>query len=167
MDGSGSKSLQIPAGGFKMPSNKETSILHQDSAGNERALDHLVMKGDEVFNFVMTKVPVMIDNIFKDLSIFDSDIDYYLFHQPNKFMLEKLADKIGVSREKMPNNIVEKYGNGSGITVPLCICENLPNILKLKSLRVILGGFGVGLTWSMIYCELSEMKFCKIVNYKK
>lgn len=165
MDGKGAKSLQIPAGGFKTPSNKKTAVLHKDGAGNERALDHLVMKGDDVFNFVQTKVPQMVNDIFKDLSISDDNINYYLFHQPNKFMLQKLADKMSVNREKMPNNIVEKYGNGSGITVPLNICENLNDKLDKKKLKVILGGFGVGLTWSMIVCELKKMKFCKIINY--
>jgi 3-oxoacyl-[acyl-carrier-protein] synthase III len=166
MDGKGAKSLQIPAGAFKTPSNSDTAILHKDSAGNERALDHLVMKGDDVFNFVQTRVPEMITHIYRDLSISDENIDYYMFHQPNKFMLEKLADKLGVDRAKIPNNIVGKYGNGSGITVPLNICENLADILNEKSLNVMLGGFGVGLTWSMIVCELNKLNFCNIINYK-
>lgn len=166
MDGKGSKSLQIPAGAFKTPSNSDTAILQKDSAGNERALDHLVMKGDDVFNFVQTRIPEMITHIYRDLSISDENIDYYMFHQPNKFMLEKLADKLGVDRAKIPNNIVGKYGNGSGITVPLNICENLSDILNEKSLNLILGGFGVGLTWSMIVCELNKLNFCNIINYK-
>lgn len=166
MDGKSAKSLRIPAGAFRCPSTLQTAELKKDSAGNERALDHLVMKGDDVFNFVQTKVPEMINEVFTDLSITDDAIDYYLFHQPNKFMLEKLADKIGVDRAKIPNNIVGKYGNGSGITVPLNICENIRELLKEKPLKVILGGFGVGLTWSMIVCELKEMNFCNIINYK-
>lgn len=166
MDGGGAKSLQIPAGGFKQPSTAETANLEKDTAGNERALDHLVMKGDDVFNFVQTRVPEMISEIFEDLSISDKNIDYYMFHQPNKFMLEKLADKMGVDRAKMPNNIVGKYGNGSGITVPLNICENLADKLNTEAQKVILGGFGVGLTWSMIVCELGKMNFCNIINYK-
>lgn len=166
MNGKGAKSLQIPAGGIKIPSSNATAILHKDNAGNERALDHLVMKGDDVFNFVQTRVPDMVTHIYSDLSISDENIDYYMFHQPNKFMLEKLADKLGVDRSKIPNNIVGKYGNGSGITVPLNICENLADILNEKSLNVMLGGFGVGLTWSMIVCELNKLNFCKIVNYK-
>jgi 3-oxoacyl-[acyl-carrier-protein] synthase III len=165
MDGKGAKAIQIPAGAFKQPSTKLTANLTKDKSGNERSLDDLVMKGDDVFNFVQTKVPQMVNDIFKDLSISDDNIDYYLFHQPNKFMLEKLADKMSVKRDKMPNNIVGKYGNGSGITVPLNICENLNDKLDKTNLNVILGGFGVGLTWSMIVCVLKKMKFCKIINY--
>jgi 3-oxoacyl-[acyl-carrier-protein] synthase-3 len=165
MDGRGAKSLQIPAGGFKTPSSSETAILKKDKAGNERALDHLVMKGDDVFNFVQTKVPEMVNEVYTDLNISDSEVDFYLFHQPNKFMLEKLADKMNVDRNKMPNNVVSKYGNGSGITVPLNICENISSKLEESNLKVILGGFGVGLTWSMVVCELKKMRFCEIINY--
>ena len=132
MNGKGANAIQIPSGGFKYPSTKFTAELKKDKAGNERSLDNLVMRGDDVFNFVQTKVPEMVKDVFNDLSISDDNIDYYLFHQPNKFMLEKLADKMSVSRDKMPNNIVGKYGNGSGITVPLNICENMAEELKEK-----------------------------------
>lgn len=167
MDGRGAKSLIIPAGGFKTPSSKETGILKDDGSGNMRSDDHLRMVGDEVFNFVQTRIPQMVSDIYEKLKITDEDLDYYFFHQPNKFMLEKLADKIKIDRAKMPNNIVGKYGNGSGITVPLNICENLGEKALDNSYQVILGGFGVGLTWSMIVCELKMLSFCKIINYKE
>jgi len=109
----------------------------------------------------------LVDVDTEKLNITDEDLDYYFFHQPNKFMLEKLADKIKIDRAKMPNNIVGKYGNGSGITVPLNICENLGEQALDNSYQVILGGFGVGLTWSMIVCELKTLSFCKIINYKE
>ena len=166
MDGSGAHSLKIPAGGFKMPSSIETAVLKEDEAKNERALDHLVMKGDAVFNFVQSKVPEMVYELYEELCIKDEDIDYYFFHQPNKFMLEKLAAKLNIATEKMPNNIVGLYGNGSGITVPLNICHNLGDQLLNNKYTVILGGFGVGLTWSMIVCKLEQLSFCKIINYK-
>ncbi|MGK0447097.1 MAG: 3-oxoacyl-[acyl-carrier-protein] synthase-3 [Polaribacter sp.] len=167
MDGRGAKSLIIPAGGFRLPSSEETRLLKDDGSGNMRSDDHLKMIGDDVFNFVQTKIPQMVSDIYEKLKISDDDLDFYFFHQPNKFMLEKLADKIKVERSKMPNNIVGKYGNGSGITVPLNICENLGDKSHHNTYQVILGGFGVGLTWSMIVCELKMLSFCKIINYKE
>ena len=165
MDGSNALSLQIPAGGFKMPSNSETAELKEDATGNFRALDHLVMKGDEVFNFVQTKVPEMLNEMFDKLKIDDAAFDYYFFHQPNKFMLEKLAEIVKIPIEKMPNNICEKYGNGSNNTVPLNICENLGEKALSNSYEVCLGGFGVGLTWSLIKWKIEKLDFCKIINY--
>lgn len=165
MDGSGALSLQIPAGGFKLPSDEKTSELVQDAAGNYRSLNDLVMKGDEVFNFVQTKVPELLYEMFEKLKIDKSFFDYYFFHQPNKFMLEKLAEKLEIPYEKMPNNICEKYGNGSNNTVPLTICENLGKSSLKGSYKVCLGGFGVGLTWSLIKCKLENLEFCEIINY--
>jgi 3-oxoacyl-[acyl-carrier-protein] synthase-3 len=165
MDGSGALSLQIPAGGFKLPSNEETSVLEEDSAGNSRSLNDLVMKGDEVFNFVQTKVPELLNEMFNKLNLDKDFFDYYFFHQPNKFMLEKLAEKLDIAYEKMPNNICEKYGNGSNNTVPLTICENLGSKSLNDSYDVCLGGFGVGLTWSLIKCKLENLHFCDIINY--
>jgi len=166
MDGSGALSLQIPAGGFKMPSSAETASLKEDAAGNVRSLDHLVMKGDQVFNFVQTKVPELFNEMLVKLNISKSFFDYFFFHQPNRFMLEKLADKLEISYEKMPNNICEKYGNGSNNTVPLAICDNLGGKVKNENFEVCLGGFGVGLTWSLVKCKLGNLNFCEIINYK-
>jgi 3-oxoacyl-[acyl-carrier-protein] synthase-3 len=165
MDGGSALSLQIPAGGFRLPSTRETAALEEDESGNFRSLDHLVMKGDEVFNFVQTKVPEMMREMFDTLKIDNSYFDYYLFHQPNKFMLEKLAQKMKIPYEKMPNNISQKYGNGSGITVPLNVCDNIGEKALTDSFKVCFGGFGVGLTWSMIKWKLEKLDFCKIINY--
>ena len=165
MDGTSALSLQIPAGGFKLPSTPQTGVLTEDESGNFRSLDHLIMKGDEVFNFVQTKVPEMIQEMFDTLKIDKSYFDYYLFHQPNKFMLEKLAQKMKIPYEKMPNNISQKYGNGSSITVPLNVCENIGKKALNNSYKVCFGGFGVGLTWSIIKWKLDKLNFCEIINY--
>jgi 3-oxoacyl-[acyl-carrier-protein] synthase-3 len=165
MDGTSALSLQIPAGGFKLPSSVKTAELMKDESGNLRSLDHLIMKGDEVFNFVQTKVPEMIQEMFDTLKIDKSYYDYYLFHQPNKFMLEKLAEKMKIPYEQMPNNISQKYGNGSSITVPLNVCENIGEMALTNSYKVCFGGFGVGLTWSIIKWKLEKLDFCKIINY--
>ena len=165
MDGTSALSLQIPAGGFRLPSTAETAELKEDESGNLRALDQLVMKGDEVFNFVQTKVPEMIQEMFDTLKIDKTYFDYYLFHQPNKFMLEKLAEQLNIPYEQMPNNISQKYGNGSSTTVPLNVCENIGEKALSNSYKICFGGFGVGLTWSIIKWKLEKLDFCKIINY--
>jgi 3-oxoacyl-[acyl-carrier-protein] synthase-3 len=103
--------------------------------------------------------------MFDKLNIDDAAFDYYFFHQPNKFMLEKLAEIVKIPFEKMPNNICEKYGNGSNNTVPLNICENLGDKALSNSYKVCLGGFGVGLTWSLIKWKIEKLDFCRIINY--
>ncbi len=164
MDGSEALALNIPAGGFRKPCSAETSIMKEDTAGNFRSEENLVMQGDGVFNFVQREVPPMIESILQKANLQPNDIDWYIFHQPNKFMLNKLADKIGISREKMPSNIVENFGNSSGVTVPLNICYNLGDKLESTSCKVCLAGFGVGLTWSSIVMNIGDMDFCKIIE---
>lgn len=165
MDGRGAMVLNIPAGGFRLPSTPETAILSEDEVGNLRAADHLVMKGDEVFTFVQREVPPMIEHLLSIAGISKEEIDWFMFHQPNKFMLNKLADKIGIPREKMPSNIVEHFGNASGVTVPTNISYNLGSLVTQGSQLICLAGFGVGLTWASILLRMGSMLFNQIIEY--
>lgn len=165
MDGTGAMVLNIPAGGFRMPSTPETAVMEQDSAGNFRSKNNLVMQGDEVFNFVQREVPPMIEHLFEQSGVDRNDVDWYMFHQPNKFMLHKLADKLQIPHEKMPANIVENFGNASGVTVPTCISYNLGDQLVNGTMKLCMAGFGVGLTWSSIMMEMGKLVFCRITEY--
>ncbi len=165
MDGSGFNLLMIPAGGFKMPSTAETAIMHDDGTGNLRSLDNLVMQGKEVFNFVQTEVPPLIESVINSAGLSKDKIDYYLFHQPNKFMVEKLADEIGVPYEKMPANIVTNFGNASSVTIPLNITFNLGEQLLQNKFQVCLAGFGVGLAWGAMVLNIGNFNFCKTIYF--
>ena len=165
MDGTGAMVLNIPAGGFRMPSTPETAVMEQDAAGNFRSKDNLVMQGDDVFNFVQREVPPMIEHLYEQSGVDRNEVDWYMFHQPNKFMLHKLADKLGIPHEKMPANIVENFGNASGVTVPTCISYNLGDQLVNGKMRLCMAGFGVGLTWSSIMMEMGNLQFNKIVEF--
>lgn len=165
MDGRGADVLMIPAGGFKTPSTLKTAEMIEDDAGNFRSLDNLVMKGDEVFNFVQREVPPMIEDLIRSAGISKDQIDFYMFHQPNKFMLNKLADKLEVPRDKMPSNIVENFGNASGVSIPTTISYNLGDRLICDSLIICMAGFGVGLTWASLLMKIGKLDFNKIIEY--
>jgi 3-oxoacyl-[acyl-carrier-protein] synthase-3 len=166
-EGTGFDSLIIPAGGYKMPSSKETALLTSDRNGNTRALDHLNMKGDKVFNFVQREVPLMISKLLENAGCPKENIDYYFFHQPNKFILKKLADKMEIPYDRMPNNIVENFGNSSSATIPICIAYNLGHKLLTETFLVCLGGFGAGLSWTSLLLKVGELKFCEIIEFDK
>ena len=165
MDGTEATALMIPAGGFRMPSTPETAVEHEDEAGNFRSLNNLVMQGDNIFNFVQREVPPMVFHILEKAGLSPDDVDWYMFHQPNKFMLHKLADKIGIPREKMPANIVENFGNASGVTVPLNISYNLGDSLEKNRLKLCMAGFGVGLTWSAILMDVGPLDFNRVIEF--
>lgn len=163
-NGNDRNALIIPAGGFAMPSTEKTAIMQTTEDGNRRSLDNLHMDGAEVFNFVQTKVPPMIEDAFNEMNIVKEDIDFYLFHQPNKFMLKKLADKIDVSYEKMFMNIVENYGNPSGVSIPINIVHNLGKSVMSQEYKCCLSAFGSGLTWGMMVMKIGKMEFCEMIQ---
>lgn len=165
MDGTRREVLMIPAGGFRLPSSPETAILEMDSEGNHRAKDHLCMDGSAVFNFVQVEVPPMIEELLAHAEATSEAVDCFLFHQPNRFMLQKLADKMKIPHNKMPMNVVEHYGNSSGVTIPMAIVHNLRERLLRESLNVCLAGFGVGLTWSSMLMRLGKLDYCALMDY--
>lgn len=165
MDGSRHQALIIPAGGFRMPCNEETGILRETDEGNQRALDHLVMDGSGVFNFVMSDVPLLIKEVMETAGVTDSDIDAYAFHQPNKFMLQKLADKLGIPHNKIPMDIVEKFGNSSGVSIPTVLANSLSNELREGSQCICLAGFGVGLTWASLIMNIGPLRFNSLIDF--
>lgn len=158
------KVLMIPAGGSRMPSTAETAEMRdQDGDGNLRSLDNLVMQGTDVFTFVQTKVPPMIDELMAYAGISKEDIYRYLFHQPNKFMLRKLAERMKVPYEKMPMNVVEEFGNSSGACIPVCATYNLAEELLGEKSKYCLAAFGSGLTWAAMVMELGGLDFCEML----
>ena len=107
----------------------------------------------------------MVDELLDSAGREKEEVDWFMFHQPNRFMLEKLADKMGVPREKMPNDIVENYGNASSVTVPTAIVHTLSNQLLDQSHLMCLCGFGVGLTWSSVLLNVGPLQFSEMIEY--
>ena len=165
MDGGKSGALIIPAGGMRLPTSSKTAEMLDDGKGNVRSKDNLVMKGDAVYNFVQMEVPPMVQDLLLSAGRKMEDVDYFMFHQPNKFMLEKLADKMKVSYDKMPNNVVEHFGNASGVTIPTAITFNMADSLCNNTYLMCLAGFGVGLTWSSMLLEVGNLDFCEMINF--
>lgn len=165
IDGSRADALMIPAGGYRTPCTPETAIEHEDEDGNIRCLNNIVMKGGEVFNFMQVDVPPLIEEILNTAGKTKDEIDWFLFHQPNKFMVEKLADALEIPWEKMPSNIVSHFGNASGATIPTNICFNLADKICENSFEVCLAGFGVGLAWGAMIMKLGPLRFCEFAEY--
>ncbi len=164
-DGSRADTLIIPAGGAKIPSNEKTAEMTTDRNGNSRALNHMVMKGDAVFNFVLNEVPEMIETLLTYAGSTKEEVDYFMCHQPNRFVLKKLADKLKVPYEKMPYNIVELFGNSCSPTLAVNLTHNLSEKLVNDSLLVCLAGFGAGLSWTSLLMKMGNLDFCETINY--
>ncbi|GBC63762.1 ketoacyl-ACP synthase III [Desulfonema ishimotonii] len=164
MDGSRSDWLTVPAGAFRMPSTEETRKVRVLQDGNQRSDEHFHMNGPGIFTFSQTDVPDGIKALFGFASAETDEIDYFMFHQPNRFMLKKLARKLNVPEEKMPNNVVGKFGNSSSASIPVAICHNISRRLLKEQMRICMSGFGVGLSWGALIMGLGPLEFCGLIE---
>ena len=164
MDGKRRDVLKIPSGGFRMPASPQTGVMMDLGDGNFRSLDNMWMDGSEVFNFVQVEVPPMLERAFERENRRISDFDWFFFHQPNKFMLQKLAEKAGLPKEKLPMNLVENFGNPSGASIPLTAIYNCREALLNKNDTCCLSAFGSGLAWGVMFMEIGELKNCEMIE---
>ena len=165
MDGSRGQALCVPAGGYRIPASAATARTRDEGDHNPRSLEHIHMDGNAIFQFTMQEVPKMIADLLRSAGTSKDDIDYYLFHQPNGFILERIAEKIGVAVEKMPNNLVETYGNLSSVTIPAVMTMNLGASIQQRPFRLCMAGFGVGLAWASMIMEVGPLDFCELIEY--
>lgn len=164
MDGSRGDALKIPAGAFRMPSGADTAVLKQFENGNFRALDHMHMDGSGVFQFVQTEVPQMLQHMLAETGETMDSIDYFLFHQPNKFMLQKLAEKAQIPEHKLPMDLVENFGNPSGASIPLTAAFHLKKELLETEYKCCFAAFGSGLAWGGMVLEFGKLDHCEIIE---
>lgn len=164
MDGQRGDALKIPAGGFRMPSTLETAMLRDSGDGNIRSLDQMYMDGTEVFNFAMREIPSLISEIHETAETDMEQTEFFLFHQPNKFMLQKLSQKLKIPEKKMPMNLVENFGNPSGASIPLVIALDLRDEFLMRSYKCCVAGFGSGLACGAILMDFGGFEHCALVE---
>ena len=163
-NGNGAKSIMMPAGGLKCPASEETLRWTDDGNGNVMTGHHIRMEGGEIFNFVMKVVPKMFFDVFEKYGLGFDDVDFLMVHQPNKFLLSRLAKKLGVTLEKMPANVVENLGNSAGSTIPNDITLNIGTALENRAYRLCLAAFGEGLIWSATILDVGPLPFCRLIE---
>jgi len=146
-DGSGAKDLIVEAGLFRRPKDAETSLTTTDHSGNVRSAENLYMNGANVMNFSLREVPRAVDCLLEKARISKDDVDYFVFHQANSFMLNALQRKLRIPKEKMPL-VVEKTGNTVSSTIPLALNELDLLGDRQHGKKAMLVGFGVGLSWA-------------------
>ena len=163
-DGKRGEALKIPAGAFRMPSTPKTAEMVDQGDGNFRSLDHICMDGSGVFNFVQTEVPPMLQGAFERTGKCVDEFDWFFFHQPNRFMLQKLAEKAGLPTEKLPMNLVENFGNPSGASIPITAIFNCKEELLGKKNNCCLSAFGSGLAWGVVFINIGELDHCEMIE---
>jgi len=97
------------------------------------------------------------------LSIQVEDIDYFLFHQANKFMVDFIVKKLKIDTRKVPY-CIDRFGNTSSASIPLTIVSEFGNKNRTNE-KIILCGFGAGLSWGTVYTEFNNCAVSSLIEY--
>lgn len=143
-DGSGAEKLIVRTGAARY--SKPTGKNEVDDEGHTRYDDYLYMDGGGIFNFTLDAVPAMMKDILAKNSLTNDGVDYYVFHQANKFMLNTIRKVCVLPKDKFYVNL-EETGNTVSSTVMIALKQCLDTGTIHKGMSVMVAGFGVGLSW--------------------
>ncbi|GAB3902969.1 ketoacyl-ACP synthase III [Mucilaginibacter boryungensis] len=155
-DGSGSESIIVKDGAYRNTITEESIKTKNISEGIQRSANQLMLDGMDVFSFGISKAPHVVKELLGNLNIETKDVDYFIFHQANKMMNDKIKKKLALTDAQVPY-CLEKFGNTSCATIPLTISTQLSENLNAQSAKLILCGFGVGLSWGAMYLEVDSL----------
>lgn len=144
-DGSGADKLIVKTGGHNHPEKMNDLIF--DDSGNPVSSDHLYMDGTEIFNFTLEMVPILVEQTLQKNSLTMDEIDLFVFHQANKYMLNFLRKKIHIPEDKF-YLFMSNVGNTVSSTIPIAIYEAMKEKRITSDSKIILAGFGVGYSWA-------------------
>jgi 3-oxoacyl-[acyl-carrier-protein] synthase III len=145
-DGEGGKDLSVPAGGSRNPSTSQTV---------EQELHFLRMNGREVYKFATRVLVSSAEKLLEECGLTVDDIDLYIPHQANKRIIDHAARNLGIPTEKIFVNL-QKYGNTSSASIPLCLAEAVADGRLALGTRVLMTGMGAGLTWGSAYAVWND-----------
>lgn len=142
-DGSGARHLMVETGAARH--RQKTNETSEDDNGHIRHSDYLYMDGSAIFNFTLDAVPALLENVLQKNRLTRDNIDLYILHQANKFMLNTIRKVCNLPKEKFYVNLSET-GNTVSSTVPIALRQCLDNKILKSGMTVFTAGFGVGLS---------------------
>ena len=152
-DGSGAENLIVKTGASKQ--RKPTGIFKEDEEGHTWYDDYLYMNGGAIFNFTLETVPVLVRQLLDKSGSQKEEIDYFIFHQANKFMLNTIRKVCVLPKEKFYVSL-ENTGNTVSSTVLIGLKDCLLNGTIKAGMQVVVAGFGVGLSWGGTILKFSN-----------
>jgi len=144
-DGSGAEHLIIKTGAARNPEKSNKTDF--DENNNPLSPDYIYMNGSEIFSFTLDKVPCLTKRVLEKNGIEKENVDMFIFHQANKYMLDCLRKKLKIEEKKFYIYLSE-VGNTVSSTIPIAMCEALKDRSMKKDMKIFLAGFGVGLSWA-------------------
>jgi len=173
-DGSGYKAIILPVGGHREPfelhhffpilSQSNIDAVSADRKNKKFAKD-LVMDGSAVLNFSTQVVPPLVEQSLTYAKLQKEDINYYIFHQANRMINETIRKKLKLSPEVVPSSLHD-FGNSSGASLPVTMTVRIREQLENGNNKLLLGGFGIGLSWGSCIVDINRGVFPELINSK-
>jgi 3-oxoacyl-[acyl-carrier-protein] synthase-3 len=152
-DGKGAEKIIVKDGGARNPLNEDSYTEISNEYGNITSKAFMDMKGTSVFSFSIKTVPAAIADLLKKQDKTLDDINLFIFHQANLFIIETIRKKMGLNEDKV-FNFMENVGNTVSSSIPIAFCEAIKAGRAKKGDTILLAGFGVGLSWAATIIKL-------------
>ena len=150
-DGRGAENLIVPQGGTRQRSSHQPPPESTDNAGCTRTSENLYMNGPAIFTFAISAIPKAVKTLMDKAELSVEQVDKFVYHQANQYMLEQLAKRGKIPEDKMLID-VQELGNTVSASIPIAIQRAVERGEIRSSHRLVLVGFGVGYSWAA--CEL-------------
>lgn len=163
-DGSGHKAIIMPVGGHREPIGLQHLVPHREDADAQwKWPGELQLDGPAVLSFSTQQVPPSVNKLLDYAKTSKESVDYFVFHQANRMINETIRKKLGLVPEQVPTSLRD-FGNTSGASLPVTMTVRIREALEAKRNRLLLSGFGIGLSWGSCLLEIADAKFPALVE---
>lgn len=154
--GNGYRALMTPHGGYRHPLTVESFAYEDFGNGIVRSPKDALINGMDVFSFAITKPPISVNKMLEILGVDkDKDVDYFLIHQANKLIVDRIVKKLKLDIDKVPYNL-QNYGNMGGCSIPMLMVTNISEEITSRPLSMLCSSFGLGLTWGTMWLKTNK-----------
>jgi 3-oxoacyl-[acyl-carrier-protein] synthase-3 len=161
--GKGADALMTPHGGFRHPITQESFEYEDFGNGIVRAPMHTMINGMNVFSFAISRPPKSVEKFLTDYNIDrNNDVDYFLIHQANKMIVDRVVKKLKLPEEKCPYNL-EEFGNLGGASIPSLMVTRIADRLRKEETTILGSSFGLGLSWGTMLLKTKPMVIPQMV----
>lgn len=163
--GSGYKALMTPHGGFRHPITPESFIAEDFGNGIVRTPKDTLIDGMSVLTFAISRPPKSIQQLIDDYHIdVNHDIDYFLIHQANKLIVDRVVKKLHLPIEKVPYDL-EEFGNLGGASIPSLMVTRIADSLRdSQPTRMLCSSFGLGLSWGTMLLTANNVVIPELIE---
>lgn len=163
--GAGWQALMTPDGGYRSPITDNSFVEQDFGNGIIRAPKDALINGMDVFSFAISRPPISIRDFLAKYELDkDSDVDYFLIHQANRLIVDRIVKKLKLQPEKVPYNL-QKFGNLGGASIPMLMTSELSGPLSSRQLSLVCSSFGLGLTWGTMHLRTQPLLVLPVSFY--